>query len=516
MKFFLSYFQRHWRGEPTIARRFFLGLLTYHAGGAFATLPIQFFISRRQWDGLFLPFFIYEWLVHAALAAWFFTGVWRAAERAGEKAKGAGVAQVFVCLQVTGFAISSIAVWRWQIQDAINFPALLRRVDAYEVRLRKDATELVLVGGVGRGLAGRVKSLFEQNPGIKTVHLNLYKGGRLDEARKLKDLFREKGVTTMVEGACVSACPLAFLGGKERLITPGARLGFHTPMVPGSRPPLDIFLQLSWERDLRAAGVSQGFAFKVSQTPPKAMWYPDETELLEGGILTRPVESPRDPFSEDFIELVSLGQPIKADAAMMQEELLKLDLFQSLQRALPREFARMVDLALLFTAIGQPIEEISSKLTGDLAEAFQEALPYASDEALIQVARSRAHLYSAIMRRSIKDCSTILRGSDAARSGSFWNTLPAEVNKEQEKAMTEVFRSMDRKRSPARPGDIRSDLKAALDRANRRAEKSTPSTLAESYNDAKACNAEIFFYEEIAALPVVTAGGILRAVFSRR
>ena len=46
-------------------------------------------------------------------------------------------------------------------------------------------------------------------------------------------MFRERKLATRVDGDCASACTFAFLGGVERSISPGGRLGFHRASFPG-------------------------------------------------------------------------------------------------------------------------------------------------------------------------------------------------------------------------------------------------------------------------------------------
>ena len=52
-------------------------------------------------------------------------------------------------------------------------------------------------------------------------------GGEVAEAISLARWLRGQGLATVVSGECASACVLAFAGGVERYLEPGARIGVH-------------------------------------------------------------------------------------------------------------------------------------------------------------------------------------------------------------------------------------------------------------------------------------------------
>jgi hypothetical protein len=54
-------------------------------------------------------------------------------------------------------------------------------------------------------------------------------GGSIEAAIEIGRVIRLKGMTTVVahDDRCVSACGLIWLAGERRLLTPGARVGFH-------------------------------------------------------------------------------------------------------------------------------------------------------------------------------------------------------------------------------------------------------------------------------------------------
>jgi hypothetical protein len=75
-----------------------------------------------------------------------------------------------------------------------------------------------------------------------------------------------------------------------RVLSPGARLGFHS--YRQSSPHVGLFLDPAAEmnRDmdiLRRNAVTDAFIARIEATPNSTMWYPNHDELLNSGIVDR-------------------------------------------------------------------------------------------------------------------------------------------------------------------------------------------------------------------------------------
>jgi hypothetical protein len=91
---------------------------------------------------------------------------------------------------------------------------------------------LVLSGEVVHADLQRTKDTLAAHPQITHVVLRNSMGGNSWTGYRMGELFREKGLTTVVSGHCVSSCSRLFLGGKARLFSndfPDALtyVGFH-------------------------------------------------------------------------------------------------------------------------------------------------------------------------------------------------------------------------------------------------------------------------------------------------
>ena len=155
------------------------------------------------------------------------------------------------------------------------------------VRLGGDGATLYVEGSYGIGGDELVRRALDQNPGIRTVVL-AGPGGRLSVGFELYDMFHERKLATRVDDECASACTFAFLGGVERSISPGGRLGFHRGSFPGLSDN-DLF---ETNRDLRrfllyTAKLAPQFVDRVLATPPDDIWEPTPQELLAGRVINR-------------------------------------------------------------------------------------------------------------------------------------------------------------------------------------------------------------------------------------
>lgn len=155
------------------------------------------------------------------------------------------------------------------------------------VRVSADGTTLYVDGSYGFGSEDIVRRALDRNPGVRTVVLS-GPGGRAQVGFDLYRLFRERKLATRVDGECASACTFAFLGGVERSVSPGGRLGFHSASFPGMSES-DMHES---NRDLRrfliyGANLTAQFADRVFATPADSMWVPTPQELLAGRVINR-------------------------------------------------------------------------------------------------------------------------------------------------------------------------------------------------------------------------------------
>ncbi|HYG26433.1 MAG TPA: hypothetical protein VD906_05965 [Caulobacteraceae bacterium] len=119
-------------------------------------------------------------------------------------------------------------------------------------------------------------------------------GGNLTQGLALGGKIRRAGVSTTVQvpgGACASACVYAFLGGVERTVAKGAKLGVHQVYGRGGA---SVALQVSDTQlllslvatHIRRMGASMDVFTLALGTPPESMYWMSSSELSRFAVVT--------------------------------------------------------------------------------------------------------------------------------------------------------------------------------------------------------------------------------------
>jgi len=164
-------------------------------------------------------------------------------------------------------------------------------------------------GGLDAYDETEVISYLFDHPEIKTLRVT-GPGGYGPAGRAISDYLLRHSINTVAFGECYSACARIFLGGKSRMLAPGATLGFHRPWIVKESEKRfyeanrikekweEEFDYVPWIYDvaigdvvegltfLRSRGVNMDFILKIYSTSSYDIWVPSREELLEAGILT--------------------------------------------------------------------------------------------------------------------------------------------------------------------------------------------------------------------------------------
>jgi len=159
-------------------------------------------------------------------------------------------------------------------------------LDTLAVSVSPDGAALRIEGAYGTGSADAVRRALDKHPSIRHVVL-AGPGGRIGTAFEINRMIRNRRLATRVDTGCASACTIAFLGGSDRSISPGGRLGFHQGSFPGLGPNDLYESNRDMRRFLVASGVTPEFAQRVIDTPPNEIWTPTPQELLAGRVVQR-------------------------------------------------------------------------------------------------------------------------------------------------------------------------------------------------------------------------------------
>lgn len=253
------YLARHWSGDHSLARSYWVNgfLLSFTAVIVLASTAI----SLAQ-----------VWGIIAVVAVWQITGIWRSAlkhKSRGGKTFWAGLAFISVISVILGFlGLASISYIIYVA--SLNGPGY-RILENGDMEFDgKFGGNPILAASAGFG------AFMRANPNASMIHLTS-NGGSIAEAKWFQELIAARGMSTYVSTNCASACTIAFMGGRQRYMAPGARLGFHG--VDGDPEPFNSDLR----HGLIALGVEPWFAAK---TTSDTMWWPSTQELLDAKVIT--------------------------------------------------------------------------------------------------------------------------------------------------------------------------------------------------------------------------------------
>ncbi len=278
---------RHWRGELSLGTSLFvhvllLDALIWGALSAIETITWMYDANMR------LSFFAFL-LVYASLPVlltWQLTGAWRSAHaHRMEKPVSAGLVKAAVAVTLVLAAVQTPSTFS-RAQEFTGI-ALATGDDAMpRLTLRRSGRELNISGGIAFGLTEKVREIVARHPGITIISLDS-PGGRVREARLLRNFIKQNHFKTFSAEGCMSACTIVFLAGSERILYKEAGLGFHKSSFNGaSEGQLNAVDQID-KAYMIHAGVDKRFADKAFSTASTDMWFPSHDELIASHYVTR-------------------------------------------------------------------------------------------------------------------------------------------------------------------------------------------------------------------------------------
>jgi hypothetical protein len=291
---------RHWRGELSLPRSYWINYLVLGTGIGLAFGPLGAAISQRgvEQPVWWLISLGLTWSVISLFTIWGATGVWRAAtayRRAGKRFWGAA-AKVIIGLGALNLVYSILFVAIPQAYGICEILAGDARLASHQFKVLNNGTMLDFSGGISFGTAKEFETMLKAMDNVRTVRINS-NGGRIAEAQKISDLIRARGLSTYVTHQCASACTIVFLGGKQRYLQATARLGFHQPYFRGMTANEQRLAIAREQARLQKFGLSNAFAERANAASPSGMWYPEQGELLREHVVTSIYTPPPKPVA---------------------------------------------------------------------------------------------------------------------------------------------------------------------------------------------------------------------------
>ncbi|NIE74126.1 hypothetical protein F3J45_06660 [Pantoea sp. Ap-967] len=451
-----SYLMRHWRGELSLAR--------------------SFWVNSVLLSLVWLPMFGLEPLIRAyppspttlivalgvllvsmtAMAVWQGVGTWRSARR--HRAQGGSMLWVRVACGLilldcayTLYSVvedDSLAVLKsaWQVWHAPD-----QLPPSHITLLAPD--ELVIAGGWSLGSADAVRDVLDAHPAVTRVQLDSG-GGLLLEAQGIARQVRQKGLITYTDGDCMSACTLVFQAGKERWLGPEGRLGFHAGALYGSDQQPEAITQI-YRHTLQDSGLSEDFIQRVLNTPQDAMWFPDVGTLRSEHIIT----GLADPADFTDRRLASLREPARLDAYLRSSLL-----FRILEQKAPEQFA--AEKRRIAEALGnaRQFRLFNAATTQRQNELLRLAILQAPDGVAMDYWRSQFDYLAALEQVGADACWGFLTGKDVR------SQVPAQAEADLQAARMRLFEATLplREDDPPAQATLDADLDAIFKRVEQR------------------------------------------------
>lgn len=402
---FNNFIAMQWRGEFSLATSYWLfGFLANLLAGALAVGIVAGFQSSEG----FQPTTIFAsillvWLVIVAFSIWQAVGVWRSANRhinaralLGKKSPWAGLAKVAVivgAVRLAGTFLSSggpqlLETGRMSFLDDPDIPN-------YSMRVMRNGTEIEIAGGFKFGLTNDFSKILSASRQIRVVHLDSL-GGRVGEAISLNKVIRSRGLDTYVSSNCMSACTIAFAGGRRRTLKSDAVLGFHAPTFPGmtneelaesSKDQKEIFL---------AAGFDEKFVDRALSTPNTTIWKPALADLLQAGVITA---------ISDGSDFAISGMGTSLGKSDVEVQLSKaLPLMEPLKQRFPKDYESVVQVFFNSYLDGKTESEFRLAGRAALLMVLKRLRPLADDDVLADIGAVYADEYSVLGAKSAAQC----------------------------------------------------------------------------------------------------------------
>jgi hypothetical protein len=276
------YVFRHFRGELSFAVSFWIN---YVGGLAFFTLASMLLIHTKDQISLVTLGYLSLALYPSASIGipWLMVGTWRSASR-----YVAAGGRRFWALSVK--ALILVAAYNVCKLIVITIPMIGeygriitgdKDTPPYTIVADSRGEIIDFRGGLRAGAECEFKRQLESSTRIRMLGIES-DGGRLSEGMRIGRMVRNRGLHTMVLTHCKSAATFIFICGRERIVTPKAKIGFHRPS--GVRERSDDYADV--RQFMKEAGISKEFIDRVLATSPDDMWYPTYEEMRQAGVVT--------------------------------------------------------------------------------------------------------------------------------------------------------------------------------------------------------------------------------------
>jgi hypothetical protein len=508
-----NWFKLHWQGLLPLGLSYWVNV--FAIGVALLLVSPPFFQLLADSDAttafrgvVIIAFYVFI----TGIAVWQLVGLYRSADKHSSRGGTTGwamVAKLMVLIGVTRYCYDMsqtgvpfiIASGKLVIGES-ELPPL-------SIRVMNQGTEIELQGGLEFGTSEKLAQILADNPLVKIIHLNSL-GGRIVEANKLAAIVKNNDLITYSKTHCLSACPIVFLAGKEKLLGKGAKLGFHSASFGGVSGSELKELNTELLFQLEQANVSSWFVKKVSKVSSDDMWNPSTDELIKAHVIDEVVDSGDYAMSG----VTDWKNPTTLDQELQQHDIYKsLSLFDKEGYGVVRE--RMI----ASIKDGTPLNIISTNINSYVyVERLNHYMQLGGDNEVIQYMDSQIAQMEYLQNNHPAKCAfyTYPEVFNSSIANDIPNLLPLAISEEETLALNSLIKSLSTENYTVDQAEQSKLITGVVEKmittdASYGDVLSNPNKYKEE--PEKLCSVGIMLNKEINLLPKDKAGALLRSLF---
>ena len=302
----MGFIAQPWQGEYSLNISFWLNFVVLTAAYHFTEPFLQRPFVDRPWIFITVTI-IYVVVCRLIIYPWQVIGLLRASDKHYLVHDRAIVrygvqAIIVISLALTVAHLIGSAQFLIVYKQTMDYRARIEKTD-YSLTLTDKEQFIHLKGPLAFGITNAVAQMLAENPKVQGIILDS-EGGQIYEGRGLASLIETNRLDTYSFEGCSSACTTAFIGGNNRYLGAGARLGFHryrfdTQKIRQFIPFYDLDKEQKKDIALfRSKQIGDAFLKRVFETPSDDMWFPSTDVLINAGVVTNIVEGDSIPFNK--------------------------------------------------------------------------------------------------------------------------------------------------------------------------------------------------------------------------
>src|SRR5262249_16486954 len=237
-----------------------------------------------------------------------------------------------------------------------------------------------------------------------------------------------RGLTTYVSSKCMSACTLAFAGGRERYLRQGAVLGFHKGAFPGTDDD-------SFDDNQRAifarAGFEPQFISKALSTPNSDMYKPELSVLMAAHVITDVTDGSQFAISGMKMDLS------KEDIALSLSKAMPV--YQAMRERFPKTYDNFIDDFHQNIMRGKSEAETIENARAKLIPFLRQLIPLSDDDVIVDYARVLIDQYAALNKSNATGCYVFASGTGGTITS--WHTFPQDIQARERAIQERVIRT---------------------------------------------------------------------------